>query len=89
MFDKMCPHCLSDGEFLEAGHDETGRTFKIYGCSKCRNMTRVFDTPITEREVVLVALVEEALSAMAIDSVPEREAAVEQLLMFPHMMRGD
>lgn len=89
MFEKMCPRCLDDGNFLEVGHDEDGRTFKLYGCPVCLSMTRVFDVPQTEREVVLVALVTDALSATAAAGVPAREAAVEQLLMFPHMMRGN
>lgn len=87
MSNNLCPHCLADCHFLETGHDETGRSFKLYGCKVCRSMTRVFDAPQTEREVVLVALVTDALSDNVTPVVPEREAAVEQLLMFPHQPR--
>lgn len=58
-------------------------------------MTRVFDSPQTEHEVVLVALVTDALS----DKPPQKELDIEesiriwqtekehQLELFPHMAR--
>jgi len=59
----MCSGCLCDAIFNEVGHDENGRIFKLYFCHKCKNYTRVFDAPMTEREEVDMTLVTEALSA--------------------------
>lgn len=59
----MCSGCLCNVMFCETGHDETGRLFKVYFCNKCKNYTRVFEVPMTERETVDQALVTEALSA--------------------------
>lgn len=58
----MCSHCLCDAHFTETGHDEHGRRFKLYFCHKCKQYTRRFDAPMSEREVVDEALVEDALS---------------------------
>lgn len=59
----MCSGCLCDAMFTEIGHDDEGRTFKLYFCHKCKNYTRVYDAPRSEKEVVEDALVTEALSA--------------------------
>ncbi len=59
----MCSGCLCDAHFTEVGHDDTGRMFKVYFCPKCKNYTRVFDAPQTEREAADHALVTAALSA--------------------------
>lgn len=46
----MCSHCLGQANFIEKGHDEKGRTFKLYFCPTCKNYTRNFLT--SERETV-------------------------------------
>lgn len=72
----LCPKCLDDTNFIDEGVSSDGRTFKIYDCQTCGSINRVFDSPQTESEVVLVALVTDAHS----DSVPAREQFVEDQL---------
>jgi len=76
----MCSHCLCDAHFTEIGHDEHGSTFKLYFCHKCKQYTRVFDAPQSERESVNQALVTDALS----DTEHPK-----QLRMFPQVRISD
>lgn len=72
----MCAKCLGDAFFVEVGH-EGERVFKLYLCPECKNYTRNFRVPQTEKEVVEDALAQEALSAkvdvVVDDSEPWRE----------------
>lgn len=78
-----CPQCLNRAVFLERGITEDGRDYTLYKCPTCRSVTRVFDVPQTEHEVVLKALVEEPAK------VPKREERVEkQLSLWDAIQRG-
>lgn len=83
MSKSFCGKCFDQANIHEDSVTSDGRTFKVYLCPTCKSLTRVFDVPVTEAEVVLVALVTDALSDNVTPVVPERELRVEQLLMFP------
>lgn len=86
---EICPNCLDDTNFDSISTTPDGRQFKLYLCPTCHRGTRVYDVPLTCRETVLVALVEDALSASRELRIPSREEEVEQLLMFPRVRVWD
>lgn len=73
-----CPQCLGRAVFMERGITDDNRDYTLYKCPTCRSVTRVFDVTVTEREVVLKALVEE------VNEIPKREERVEKQIGLWH-----
>ena len=61
----ICAKCLAlTLNYIQDGHDERGRKFKLYICKTCNNYTRDFN--LTERETVEEEIAKESLVPKAL-----------------------
>lgn len=78
---EMCVKCLGQSTTLVGdGTSSDGRHYDVLLCSDCKNYTRVFDNPQTEKEVVIHEI------ALENKPFPVREAKIEEQLRLPLTM---